>query len=465
MKKIFISDVSLRLLKEEGKTALSFKEKLEIAKRLSELSVDAIELLPAESDKADDVLIKTVCAVVKKPIISCTVKNTEEETERAFSLISGAAKKRLVVSVPVSPVQMEYCAKIKPAAVIERIKLLTKKAASLCDDVEVSFEDATRAEPEFLFGAIKTAVESGAKTITLTDLAGTILPSDFAEFIAKIRSSVPEIGGVSLCVQPSDEFAMGTASALAALIAGADGLKIAAAVDKTLPSAENVVRVIDNLGARKGLDCGLNKTAAGRIVKNIKDVVSGRVQNSESVSGAEKLPQKLEEKELYEQIKKLGYELSSEDEKKVYEEYLRLSEKKEVNAKDLEAIIAISALQVPATYTLISFGVTSSNVLSSTACVTLKKGEEELKGVAMGNGPVDAAFLAIENVIGRKFELDSFDLGAVTEGKEALGQAIVKLRHGGAIYSGRGVSTDIIGASIRAYISALNKVAYEEDNK
>ena len=103
--------------------------------------------------------------------------------------------------------------------------------------------------------------------------------------------------------------------------------------------------------------------------------------------------------------------------------------------------------------------------MSATASVTLKKDGEELKGISFGNGPVDAAFLAIESVIGRHFELDSFDLGAVTEGKEALGQAVVKLRHNGSVYSGRGVSTDIIGASIRAYISALNKVAYEEKNK
>ena len=223
---------------------------------------------------------------------------------------------------------------------------------------------------------------------------------------------------------------------------------------------------MDSVGARKGFSCGLNKTAVGRIVKNISNIASGKAvgaENGEEV--IEKLPEKLTEKELSRVVKKLGYELSEEDEKKVYEEFIRLSGKKEVTGKDLEAIIATSALQVPATYTLVNFGVTSSNVLSATASVTLKKGEEELKGVSLGNGPVDAAFLAIESVIGRKFELDSFDLGAVTEGKEALGQAIVKLRHEGSLYSGRGVSTDIIGASIRAYISALNKVAYEEENR
>ena len=122
-------------------------------------------------------------------------------------------------------------------------------------------------------------------------------------------------------------------------------------------------------------------------------------------------------------------------------------------------------MQVPAAYTLINFMAQSSNVISATASVTLERGGEQKRGVSFGNGPVDAAFLAIESVTGRHFELDSFELSAVTEGKEALGQAMVKLRHNGAIYSGRGISTDIIGASINAYVAALNKIVYEEDNK
>ena len=146
----------------------------------------------------------------------------------------------------------------------------------------------------------------------------------------------------------------------------------------------------------------------------------------------------------------------------MYSEFLRLSEKKTVNTKDLDAIIATSAMQVPETYSLISFSVNSSNVVAATASVVLSKNSEKMSGLSFGNGPVDAAFLAIESVVGRHFELDDFELGAVTEGKEALGQAIVKLRLNGAIYSGRGVSTDIIGASIRAYVNAINKAVYSE---
>ena len=122
-------------------------------------------------------------------------------------------------------------------------------------------------------------------------------------------------------------------------------------------------------------------------------------------------------------------------------------------------------MQVPETYSLVSFSVSSSNVLAATASIALKNGEETLNGLSFGNGPVDAAFLAIESITGRHFELDDFDLSAVTEGKEAMGQAVVKLRYNGVIYSGRGISTDIIGASIRAYVAAINKIVYEESKK
>ena len=119
-------------------------------------------------------------------------------------------------------------------------------------------------------------------------------------------------------------------------------------------------------------------------------------------------------------------------------------------------------MQVPETYSLVSFSVNASNVLSATASIILKKDGNALSGLSYGNGPIDAAFLAIEAITGRHIEVDDFDLSAITEGKEAMGQAIVKLRHNGVVYSGRGISTDIIGSSIRAYVSALNKIVYEE---
>ena len=160
----------------------------------------------------------------------------------------------------------------------------------------------------------------------------------------------------------------------------------------------------------------------------------------------------------------LGYELSEADTGEVLRAVRAVCEKKDtVGAKELEAIIAVSAMQTPSTYHLESYNTTSSNVSASMSSVTLRVGEEKVSGVSMGDGPIDSAFRAIEQCIGHHYELDDFRLQSVTEGKGALGQAIVRLRNNGRLYSGSGISADIVAASIRAYINALNKIVYEED--
>jgi 2-isopropylmalate synthase len=160
----------------------------------------------------------------------------------------------------------------------------------------------------------------------------------------------------------------------------------------------------------------------------------------------------------------LGYDLSQDDCVKVYDAFSRIAAKKEqVSAAELDAIVASAALQVPPTYTLDTFVITSGNTISSTAHIKLIKNGQALEGVSMGDGPIDAAFVAIESITGCHYELDDFQLQAVTQGREAMGQTVVKLRSGGKVYSGKGISTDIVAAGIHAYLSALNKIVYEEE--
>ena len=160
----------------------------------------------------------------------------------------------------------------------------------------------------------------------------------------------------------------------------------------------------------------------------------------------------------------LGYDLSEEDSVKVYDAFQRIAAKREqVSSKELDAIIASAAMQVPPTYKLDTFVITSGNTISATAHIKLLKNDQPMEGVSIGDGPIDAAFVAIENITGCHYELDDFQLQAVTEGREAMGQTVVKLRSNGKVYSGRGISTDIVGAGIHAYISALNKIVYEEE--
>jgi 2-isopropylmalate synthase len=161
-------------------------------------------------------------------------------------------------------------------------------------------------------------------------------------------------------------------------------------------------------------------------------------------------------------LEQMGYDLMDEDLPRVYEAFRRIAVKKTVNAKELDVIVAGAASQVSPTYRLVSYVINSGNIITATANVLLDKEGEERRGLCSGDGPVDAAFLAVEQAVGRRFELDDFQIGAVTEGREAMGSALVKLRSGGRLFSGRGVSTDIVGAAIHAYLSALNKIVYEE---
>ena len=162
-------------------------------------------------------------------------------------------------------------------------------------------------------------------------------------------------------------------------------------------------------------------------------------------------------------VEQLGYELSDEDKPKVYEAFCNIASKKDkVGVRELDAIVASSAMQVPSSYQLESYVINSGNTIASSAHLRLVRGGKTLDGICLGDGPIDAAFLAIESITGCHYELDDFQIQAVTEGREAMGQTIVRLRSQGKLYAGRGISTDIVGASIQAYLSALNKIVYEE---
>ena len=233
----------------------------------------------------------------------------------------------------------------------------------------------------------------------------------------------------------------------------------------SLPAFASVVKLRgDSFGITSALNAAsLNKTAD----KILSMTAGGRsdkaVSHEDESTSAISLRNTDDEATVAAAVHVLGYELSEEDMHKVYESFLRLSEKKSISAKELDVIVATVAMQVAPTYTLKNYIINSSNVISASAQIELEKDGALLRGISLGDGPVDAAFLAIEQIVGHHFELDDFRIRALTEGQEAVSETVVRLRAGGKLYSGRGVSTDIIGSSIRAYISALNKICFEEN--
>lgn len=469
MRTIWIAD---RTLTEAGKhagVALSFKERIEIARHLDNLHADIIELPPIENTRTDTLLVRTVASFVKYSTLSMPVGMTEESVEQAWQSVRGAANPRLRVVLPLSPVQMEYMCHKKAPKMIEMIRALVSKAASLCPNVEFCAADATRAEPQVLADALNTAIEAGATTVTVYDNAATMMPDELFTFLSELRAAVAALSQVRLGICCENKYGMALAATMSAIKAGAQEVKTAVG-DALSPSIDAFAAVLRDCGDREGIAASLKYTEMRRITKQIEWIVEqraegtrpGRAAEHEAVAPAISLVADVPEETLLSVVAQMGYDLSEEDGTKVYEEFRRVAEKKTVTPKDLDAIVASVALQVPPTYRLVQYVINSGNVISATAHIRLEKNGEMLEGVSLGDGPVDAAFRAIGQIVGRVYELDDFQIQSVTEGQEAVGSAIVRLRNEGKVYAGNGVSTDIICAGIRAYISALNKITYEE---
>lgn len=461
MERVIISDVTLR--DAEKSKGFSFKEKIDIAKKLDKLGVDVIETSAIKNLKTDVLFLHAISPLIKNSVISCPVDFSEESIEITANALSGADKKRLHLMVPTSAVQMEYVCSKKPDAVIEMIDTLVKKCASVCSDVEFSAVDATRSENEFLHKAISTAINAGANTITICDDAGEMLPDEYSAFIKDLYENIPELKNVVLSAQCSNAMDMANACMISSMNAGVRQLK-AATLGKEYPSLISAAKVIFSRGASIGVTSSINYTNLEHTVERMKRFGDVSVNDDKSFENSDKfvLSSKDDIKTVSAVIAKMGYDLSDEDIANVYEEVVKTAKKKPVGMRELDAIIASATLQVAPTYKLKNYVINSGNIISASAVMVLEKNGEEIEGMTIGDGPIDAAIQCIEKIAGRHFELDDFQIQSVTEGREALGTAIVKLRSQGKLYSGRGVSTDIVEASINAYINALNKICFEE---
>lgn len=461
MRKISTADITLKKLSEEREISLLFREKSAIANCADKLGVDVIELPEVKNLREDTIIYKTIAQNVQNAILSIPVGFNKDDVKNAWECVKEAKSPRLQIELPVSTIQMEYTYHVKQAAMLEKIEELVKEAKSYCKDVEFTALDATRADEEFLISASKKAQECGATVITVCDTAGTSTPEEIAFLVKKVKEAVK----IPVFVQVSDRINMAVASAFASIKIGADGIKCAMAGRDALLTGE-FSDAISVCGAQIDAEIKLNGT---KIHSSIDDMLSSinheNYEDEKSVSERKKilLDSDSSVSQVGQAAEVLGYELSDMDIGNVYKALMQVCEKKgAVGAKEFEALIASFAMQAPSTYHFETYTTTSSNVASSMSQVTLKCNDEIICGVSNGEGPIDSAFRAIEQCIGHHYELDDFQVQSVTEGKEALGSALVRLRNNGKLYSGNGTSTDIVAASIRAYINALNKIVFEE---
>lgn len=448
---------------------LSFKEKIEVVRSLDKLNVDVIYMPKIENVKADQLLIRTVSAFVKNSALCVDAGNSVESAETAAAAISGAKNARMAVRLPVSPVQMEYTYHKKPNKMAALAAELFAVACAKCENVEFYAEDATRADGAFLKDMVSAAIKAGVKTVTFCDDEGTMLPDEFMAFIEGLFADIPELKSVSVGAVCKNTNGMASASAVMALKAGVSEIKCCVGKN-TITGLDDFAKLLSNCGERRGFYSDVNYNVLDRTVKQIRWIEGDKKGSAYPASeiadentGVFDIHDS--EESVFDAVRKLGYELSDDDLTRVYEEFKRAAAKKNITAKDLDAIVSSVALQVPPTYKLVSYVINNGNIISSSAQIKLLKKGEEISGISVGDGPIDAAFKTLEQMIGRHFELDDFQIHSVTEGREAMGYALVKLRNDGKLYSGNGISTDIMEASIRAYINAVNKTVYEEESK
>jgi len=464
-----IVDISLRESEQLFATGLSFKQKIEIAKLLEKLKIDAVETCFVGDAAADGVLVRTLSTMFESCVICVPVSLDKAGVERAAGALAKAKKARLNLIVPTSTVQMEYVYRLKADTMLSQIKETLQTCLSLCPNVEFTAEDATRSDIEFLCSVIDASITAGAKIITLCDSTGEMTPEEISAFISSVKNKVPALSNVVLSLHLRDHLGLAAASALAVAGCGVQQFKVSCGGNSGHLSMEQFLNALKVRGEALDITCGANVTALFRTCRQIDTITgsgrSGRFAPAAEEGGAadqEELRADADISAVQRRIELLGYDVSKDDLNEIYRVFKEIARSKKVVNRDLEAIVAETAGQVTPTYHLDNYVINSGNAIVATAFIRLLKDGTPLQAISTGDGPIDAAFQAIEQILGRHFELDEFQIQAVTEGHEAMGDALVKLRSNGRLYSGRGLSTDIVGASIRSYLSAVNKIVNEE---
>ena len=470
MEKVFVSD---RTLKQTGKKLpLSFKEKIELSRLIDRLEVDTIELPAIENKRVDSLLIKSIAAAVKRAEIAVPVHLDAESVASTWNALQEAPAARLQVCAPVSSVQMEYLFHLKPSALKDRVVETIHECRKYTDRVEFIAEDAFRGDRSFLIPLLYAVMEAGASRITFQEAAGSSLPEEMHTELEQILKQIDKKEHIQFGIDCSDELSLADACAVESVRCGIREIK-AATFPIGCASLSNVVRILALKGEKMGIYCTVRREEIRRVTSQIETICRINMNTSSlfhagisEQEGETALSFHDSRESILHAIEQLGYILGPDDQEKVYQAFLKVAEKKEsISLKEMEALIAAEAMQVPPAYQVVRFVVNSGNEIGAMAHMKLLYHEQFLDGISSGDGVIDASFLALEKAVGRHFELDDFQIQSITEGREAMGETIVRLRSQGKLYSGRGISTDIVGASIMAYINALNKIIYEEEEE
>ncbi len=501
-KKIIIFDTTLRDGEQSPGASLNKNEKLEIARQLAVLGVDVIEAgFPISSD-GDFEAVRVVAKSVRGPIICGLARAIEKDIDAAYNAVKYAGRARIHVFLATSKIHMKY--KLKKAE-DETLKLAiasVQYARSKCADVEFSPEDASRTERSFLYKVVESVIAAGASTVNIPDTVGYATPFEFAELIEGIKNNVPNIGKCVISVHCHNDLGLGVANSLAAVLNGAGQVECTInglgerAGNASLEEIVMAIRTRNDIF--KGISTGINTKELYKTSRLVSKLTGMVVQPNKAIIGSNAFSHEsgihqdgiLKERITYEimkpqdvgfeetslvlgkhsgrhafveRLKKLGFELKGDQVDTAFDRFKKLADKKkEVFDEDLETIVDEEISRIPEKFRLAHFYISSGDEVAPTATIKLKFNNKILEAHSTGDGPVDACYKAVEKIVKTGAKLLDYQIRSVTGGKDAMGEVSVKIASKGDIVSGRGASTDIIEASVKAYVNAANRLLHND---
>ncbi|MFS8665923.1 MAG: 2-isopropylmalate synthase [Limnochordales bacterium] len=500
MRRIRFFDTTLRDGEQSPGVNLNAQEKLEIARQLARLGVDIIEAGFPVASPGDLQAVQLIAREVRGPVIAALARANKLDIEKAAEALRPAARPRIHTFIATSDIHMRHKLRKTPDEVVAMAVAAVKYAREFVDDVEFSAEDATRSDWDFLCRIFAAAIEAGATTINIPDTVGYTTPGEYAALIRYVKENTPGIDDVVISVHCHDDLGLAVANSLAAIEAGADQVEgcINGIGERAGNAAlEEIVMALKTRHDHYKVEHGIVTEQIYRTSRLVSTLTGMQIQANKAIVGDNAFAHEsgihqdgfLKERTTYEimtpesvgisqsrlvlgkhsgrhafrvRLKELGYDLSEEKIQRAYERFVELADrKKQVSDRDIQAIIEEEVVRIPELYVLDYLHVTSGTAAVPTATVRLLKGSEALEEAAIGDGPVDAVYRAIDRVTGLETQLVSYTLNAVTSGKDALGEVTVQVQDNGNVYVGRGTSTDVIEASARAYLQALNKLVYD----
>ena len=496
MERIYIFDTTLRDGEQSPGAAMSVEQKYEVAVQLARLGVDAIEAGFPVSSPQQFKACRLISRNVKGPAITALARAIEKDLDAAHESIKDAERKRIHTFIATSPIHMKYKLNKKPDDVIEMACRAVKYARNLVDEVEFSPEDATRSEIPFLCRIIEKVIEAGAAVINIPDTVGYIIPDEFGAFIKAIREGVSNIDKAVISVHCHNDLGLAGSNSLAAVRNGARQVEVTINGIGERAGNASLEELVMALSVRKDLlpyATGIDTRQIYNTSRLVSNIIGFPIPRNKPIVGENAFSHEsgihqdgvIKHRETYEimtpesvgressilvlgrhsgmhgfskRLNELGLVLSEEELKSAYERFLKLADaKKEVFDDDLYIIISEVLGHQTETYVLDYFNFQSGNFAVPTATVRIKIGDQLVEEASTGDGPVDAVFNAIDRAIGIESILKEYLVQAVTPGRKAIGEVSVTIRIDNKTIIGRGASTDILEASARAYMNAINR--------